>query len=294
MAMLCLAVERAGGVPVVGLCHSVQSTSDRLAEYVGRPKEDVWYRVAGINHMAWFLEFRARSGEDLYPRLWEALEDPARFGRDKVRFEMMRRLGYFVTESSEHMSEYLPYFIKRDDLVARFDIPIDEYVRRSERNLDRAEAERAKLDRGEAVEVRRSHEFAAYIIQAIVANRDWSFHGNVLNRGLIDNLPADSVVEVPILVNAAGLQPCRVDPLPPQLAALNRTNVNVQQLVVEAALTGNRDHVYHAAMLDPHTAATLSLDEIWAMVDELIEAHGDALPKLEARRLHRVAAGVSR
>ena len=198
---------------------------------------------------------------------------------------MMRRLGYFVTESSEHMSEYVPYFIKRDDLIERFDIPIDEYIRRSERNLGRAEAEREKLDRGEAVEVRRSHEFAAYIIQAIVANRDWSFHGNVLNRGLIDNLPADSVVEVPILVNAAGLQPVHVDPLPPQLAALNRTNVNVQQLVVEAALTGNRDHVYHAAMLDPHTAATLSLDEIWAMTDELIEAHGDALPKLESKRL---------
>jgi alpha-galactosidase len=299
MAMLCLAVERAGGVPVVGLCHSVQSTSDRLAEYVGRPKEDVWYRVAGINHMAWFLEFRARSGEDLYPRLWEALEDPARFGRDKVRFEMMRRLGYFVTESSEHMAEYLPYFIKRDELVERFDIPIDEYIRRSERNLGRAEAEREKLDRGEAVEVRRSHEFAAYIIQAIVANRDWSFHGNVLNAfgarsgpALIENLPADSVVEVPILVNAAGLQPCRVDPLPPQLAGLNRTNVNVQQLVVEAALSGNRDHVYHAAMLDPHTAATLSLDEIWAMVDELIEAHGDALPKLEARRLRPAAVAA--
>lgn len=299
MAMLCLAVERAGGVPIVGLCHSVQHTAERLADYAGAPREDVWYRVAGINHMAWFLELRSRSGEDLYPRLWEALEDPACFGRDKVRFEMMRRLGYFVTESSEHMAEYVPYFIKREELIRRFDIPIDEYVRRSERNLGRAEAERERLDRGEAAEVRRSHEFAAYIIRAIVANQDWSFHGNVLNAagagaagggpGLIDNLPADAVVEVPILVNAAGLQPVRVGPLPPQLAALNRTNVNVQQLVVEAALTGNRDHVYHAAMLDPHSAAVLSLDEIWAMVDELIEAHGDLLPRLEAKRLHRAA-----
>jgi alpha-galactosidase len=292
MAMLCLAVERAGGVPVVGLCHSVQHTSDRLADYVGLSKDEVWYKVAGINHMAWFLEFRSRAGEDLYPRLWEALADPARFGRDKVRFEMMRRLGYFVTESSEHMSEYVPYFIKREELIDRFDIPIDEYIRRSERNLNRAEEERAKLDRGEAVDVKRSHEFAAYIIRAIEANQDWSFHGNLLNRGLIDNLPADSVVEVPILVNAAGLQPVHVDPLPPQLAALNRTNVNVQQLVVEAALTGDRDHVYHAAMLDPHTAAVLSLDEIWAMVDELIEAHGRLLPKLESKRLHRAAAAV--
>ncbi|HZQ99956.1 MAG TPA: alpha-glucosidase/alpha-galactosidase [Chloroflexota bacterium] len=296
MAMLCLAVERAGGVPVVGLCHSVQHTSRRLAEYVGVPEEEVWFRVAGINHMAWFLEFRRRGpglrSEDLYPRLWAALDDPAVYGRDKVRFEMMRRLGFFVTESSEHTAEYVPYFVKRDDLIERFDIPIDEYVRRSARNLGRAEEERARLDRGEPVEVKRSHEFAAYIIRAIEANRDWSFHGNVLNRGLIDNLPADSVVEVPVLVNAAGLQPTRVGALPPQLAALNRTNVNVQQLVVEAALTGSRDHVYHAAMLDPHTAAVLSLDEIWALVDELIEAHGDALPRLENRRL-RPAAKVA-
>ena len=299
MAMLCLAVEREGGVPVVGLCHSVQHTSERLADYVGVPKDEVWYRVAGINHMAWFLEFRRRGpglqSEDLYPKLWAGLEDPAVFGRDKVRFEMMRRLGYFVTESSEHMSEYVPYFIKRDELVERFDIPIDEYIRRSERNLGRAEAERERPDRGEPVEIKRSHEFAAYIIRAIEANQDWSFHGNVLNRGpLIDNLPGDAVVEVPILVNAAGLQPVHVGALPPQLAAMNRTNVNVQQLVVEAALTGNRDHVYHAAMLDPHTASVLSLDEIWAMCDELIEAHGDALPKLEAKRLRPVAKVAAR
>jgi alpha-galactosidase len=287
MAMLCLAVERAGGVPVVGLCHSVQGTARQLAEYLEVPPEEVSYKVAGINHMAWFLELcRRGGGEDLYPRLWAALEDPTVFSLDKVRFEMMRRLGYFVTESSEHMAEYVPYFLKRDDLIERFDIPTNEYVRRSARNLREFQRARAAFERGDEVSVRRSHEYAAYIIRAIEANEAWTFHGNVLNRKLIDNLPADSCVEVPILVDGGGLQPQPVGALPPQLAALNRTNIGVQQLVVEAVLTGNRDHVYQAAMLDPHTAAVLSLDEIWALTDELIEAHGAALPKLESKRLY--------
>ncbi|TAK22588.1 MAG: alpha-glucosidase/alpha-galactosidase [Chloroflexota bacterium] len=294
MVMLCLAVERFGGVPVVGLCHSVQHTARVLADFAGVARDDVWYRVAGINHMSWFLDFRRRNGEDLYPRLWEALDDPARFGKDAVRFEMMRRLGYFVTESSEHMSEYLPYFIKRQSEVDRLNIPIDEYIRRSERNLNRAEEERARLDRGEAVEVKKSDEFAAYIIHSIVANKDWSFHGNVLNRGLIDNLPSDTVVEVPILVNAAGLQPCHVGALPPQLAGLNRTNIATQQLVVEAAVTGNRDHVYHAAMLDPHTSSMLTLDEIWHMVDDLIDAHGSLLPRMTSKRLQTFVPAAAR
>ncbi len=290
MAMLCLAVERAGGVRVVGLCHSVQHTADRLADYIGVPRDDIWFRVAGINHMAWFLDLRRRGigtpEEDLYPALFRAMNTPETFGRDKVRFEMMRRTGYFVTESSEHMSEYLPYFIKRDSLIEQFDIPIDEYVRRSERNLGRFEETRKVLSSNDPLELKPSHEFAAYIIQAIETNRDWSFHGNVLNRGLIDNLPSDSCVEVPTLVNAAGLQPSHVGALPNHLAGLNRTNINVQQLVVDAVLNADRDAVYHAAMLDPHTAATLSLDEIWAMTDELIDAHGDLLPPLRSRRLH--------
>jgi alpha-galactosidase len=302
MAMLCLAVERAGGVPVVGLCHSVQGTAQQLAEYIDVPAEEVTYRVAGINHMAWFLELCRRGGEDLYPRLWAALDDPLVSGLDKVRFEMMRRLGYFVTESSEHMAEYVPYFLKRDDLIERFDIPTNEYVRRSAKNLREFQRARAAFERGEEVGVRRSHEYAAYIIRAIEANEAWTCHGNVLNsagmrggRGgaaardgapLIDNLPADACVEVPILVDGKGLQPQPVGALPPQLAALNRTNIGVQQLVVEAVLSRNRDHVYHAAMLDPHTAAVLSLDQIWALCDDLFEAHGDALPKLESKRLH--------
>lgn len=284
MAMLCLAVARASRVACVGLCHSVQGTSKQLAGYIGVDYERVTYQVAGINHMAWFLEFQV-DRQDAYPRLWEALETPAIFGRDAVRFEMMRRLGYFVTESSEHMAEYLPYFIKRDELIERYKIPIDEYIRRSERNLQVFDEARRSADGMAERPVRPSHEYAASIIRSIETNQDWSFHGNVFNDGLITNLPTEACVEVPCLVNAGGIQPVKVGALPPQLAALNRTNINVQQLTVEAALSGNRDNVYQAVMLDPHTAATLSLDEIWAMTDDLIAAHGPALPQLTPGRL---------
>ena len=283
MSILCLAAARASSIKAVGLCHSVQGTSQQLAGYIGVPPQELRYRVAGINHMAWFLSL-THQGQDAYPRLWQAMQDPAIYARDKVRFEMMRRLGYFVTESSEHMAEYVPYFIKRDSLVRQFDIPLDEYVRRSERNLQTFEQTRREVERGEPIEMRRSHEYAAYIIRAIEANQDWSFNGNVPNSldrrtgALIPNLPADSVVEVRCLVNGAGVSPCHVGDLPTQLAGLNRSHITVHQLVVEAALTGSRDALYQAVMLDPHTASVLSLDEIWAMTDELIEAHGDALP----------------
>jgi alpha-galactosidase len=246
--------------------------------------------VAGINHMAWFLELTHRR-RDAYPRLWEASADPAAYQKDKVRFEMLHRLGYFVTESSEHMAEYVPYFIKRESLVRRFDIPIDEYIRRSEQNLTTFEKTRQEVQRGDPIEMRRSHEYAAFIIRAMEANEDWSFNGNVPNSvdrrtsALIGNLPADSVVEVPCLVNGAGVQPCHVGDLPAQLAGLNRSHVSVHQLAVEAALTGSRDALYQAVMLDPHTASVLSLDEMWAMTDELIAAHGEALPRLTPRRL---------
>ncbi|MCC6626427.1 MAG: alpha-glucosidase/alpha-galactosidase [Chloroflexi bacterium] len=284
MAMLCLAVARAGRVPFVGLCHSVQGTSRQLARYVGVDYDRVRYRVAGINHMAWFLDFTV-DRQDAYPRLWDLLERGDVPPHDRVRFEMMRRLGYFVTESSEHMAEYLPYFLKRDALIERFNIPVDEYVRRSEANLAAFEQARVSASGQGARAVTPSHEYAASIIRAIETDSDWSFHGNVANAGLIDNLPADACVEVPCLVNANGVQPVVVGALPPQLAALNRTNINVQQLTVEAAVTGNRDHVYQAVMLDPHAAAVLSLDEIWAMTDDLIQAHGAALPALTPGRL---------
>jgi alpha-galactosidase len=290
MSILCLAAARASSIQTIGLCHSVQGTARQLAHYIGVPTEELSYRVAGINHMAWFLELTHRR-RDAYPRLWGAMADPAVYAQDKVRFEMLRRLGYFVTESSEHMAEYLPYFIKRDDLVRAFDIPIDEYVRRSESNLRKFEETRQEVERGEPIEMQRSHEYAAFIIKAIEANEDWSFNGNVPNSldrrtsALITNLPADAVVEVPCLVNGAGVQPCHVGDLPTQLAGLNRSHVGVHQLTVEAALTGSRDALYQAVMLDPHTASVLSLDEIWAMTDDLIAAHGDALPLLTPRRL---------
>jgi alpha-galactosidase len=290
MSILCLAASRASAIQTVGLCHSVQGTARQLARYLGLPERELGYRVAGINHMAWFLEL-THGRRDAYPRLWEASADPTVYRKDKVRFEMLHRLGYFVTESSEHMAEYVPYFIKRESLVRRFDIPIDEYVRRSERNLTTFERTRQEVQRGDPIEMRRSHEYAAFIIRAMEANMDWSFNGNVPNSvdrrtpALISNLPADSVVEVPCLVNGAGVQPCHVGDLPAQLAGLNRSHVSVHQLAVEAALTGSRDALYQAVMLDPHTASVLSLDEMWAMTDELIAAHGEALPRLTPRRL---------
>ena len=293
MSILCLAAERAtsGGIKTVGLCHSVQGTARQLARYIGADLADVGYRVAGINHMAWFMDFTV-NGKDAYPQLWEALETPDVYAKDKVRFEMMRRTGYFVTESSEHMAEYVPYFIKRDALVREFDIPIDEYVTRSARNLEKFEDTRREVQSGAPIEMKLSHEYAAFIIKAIETNQDWSFNGNVPNSmdrrsaALIPNLPADSIVEVPCLVNRAGLQPCHTGELPAQLAGLNRSHITVHQLAVEAALEGNRDALYQAVMLDPHTASVLSLDEIWRMTDDLIEAHGDALPPMAPRRLY--------
>ena len=281
MAMLCMAVHRASPqIAVVGLCHSVQDTSKMLAGYLDVPYEELTFRVAGINHMAWFLEL-AHRGEDLYPRLREVLTaHPEIYTANKVRVEMLFRTGYFVTESSEHFAEYTPHFMRHPEEVARLSIPVDEYIHRSERQLERLEATRASLERGESLPFARSHEYAAYIIHAHHTNRPFVFYGNVENTGLIPNLPADCCVEVPVLADGAGLRPCHAGPLPTVLAALDRTNIGVQQLTVEAALTGRREHVYHAAMLDPNTAASLPLDGIWRLVDDLIEAHGSALPPL--------------
>jgi alpha-galactosidase len=199
-----------------------------------------------------------------------------------VRYEMLRRLGYFVTESSEHFAEYVPWFIKRDrpDLVERFKVPLDEYPRRCVEQIAGWEAERTRLEKGESIEVRPSFEYAATIIRSIETGKPRVIYGNVPNDGLIDDLPAGCTVEVPCLVDGNGVQPTRVGALPPQLAALIRTNVNVHELTVEAALTGRRDHVYHAAMLDPHTAAELDLDQIHELVDALLAVHGDWIPEL--------------
>ena len=254
------------------------------------PFDEINYTVAGINHMAFFLRLEHR-GEDLYPRVRDFLasgERPARHHRDgsvmadRVRYEVFKRTGFFVTESSEHFSEYVPWFIKRDrpDLLERFDVPLDEYIRRCENQIAGWENLRASLeDDAHELTVERSVEFGSSIIHSMETGQPSVIYGNVANDGIIDNLPPGCTVEVPCMVDRNGVQPTRIGTLPPQLAALMQTNVNVQSLTVEAIITGNREHIYHAAMLDPHTAAELDLDQIWSMVDELMAAHGDWIPE---------------
>jgi alpha-galactosidase len=274
MAILCMAVDRAVGIPHVGLCHSVFGTARMLAGHTGLPYEDLSYLVAGVNHMAFFLEFKYK-GQDAYPLLFKILDDPKR-EFEKVRYEMMRRTGYFVTESSEHQSEYIPYFIHHgQEMIDRFDIPINEYLRRCETiNASWESTERELVGEGTEIDVpEQSHEYGSYIIHSIETNTLRTVYGNVPNLGTIENLPASCNVEVPCQVDGTGLRPVKIGTLPPQLAALCQTQINVQELTVQAALTGKREHIYHAAMLDPHTSATLPLDRIWAMCDELIEAH---------------------
>jgi alpha-galactosidase len=274
MAMNCWAIQRASRIRAVGLCHSVQGTAEQLAADIGVPIQEINYLCAGINHMAFYLTFE-RDGEDLYPRIRRVLEEGRQPTWNLVRYEVFRRFGYFVTESSEHFSEYVPWFIKRDrpDLIERFNIPLDEYIRRCEAQIAGWEALRAQLEAGATLEVNRSHEYAAQIIHSLETGQPSVIYGNVPNDGLIDNLPQGCCVEVPVLVDKNGLQPIRIGKLPLQLAALMRTNINVQELAVEAALTGRRDYVYQAAYLDPHTAAELDLEQIQALVDELLTAH---------------------
>lgn len=286
MAMNCWAINRASTIKTIGLCHSVQGTAEMLAEDMGVPYDEINYVCAGINHMAFYLKFE-RNGEDLYPRLRQVAEAKT-YGRryrelaDHVRYEVFRRTGYFVTESSEHFSEYTPWFIKRDrpDLIERFEIPLDEYLVRCELQIAEWEAAKAAFERGELeITHERSHEYGSLIIHSMETGQPRVVYGNVPNHGLIDNLPAGCTVEVPCVVDKNGVQPTRIGALPPHLAAMMQTNVNVQALAVEAALTGKREHIYHAAMLDPHTAAELSLDQIWALVDDLLAAHGAVLPE---------------
>lgn len=310
MAMLTWAISRATKIKNIGLCHSVQGTAWQLASDIGIPPEEINYLAAGINHMAFYLKFE-RNGQDLYPLIQQVIDEGRVPDWNRVRYEMFTRLGYFVTESSEHFSEYTPWFIKRDrpDLIEQFNIPLDEYIRRCEVQIAGWEATKdtvenpdvpideqalaGKLRAAGATEfeigwvsamianfdqVEASHEYGAYIIHSLETGIPRVVYGNVMNHGLIDNLPADCCVEVPCLVDKNGIQPTRIGSLPPQLAALIQTNVNVQALTVEAALSRKRDHIYHAAMLDPHTAAELDLEQIWSLVDDLIEAHGDWLP----------------
>lgn len=299
MSMLCWAISRSSTIKTIGLCHSVQHTAHQLAEDLGIDADTVEFRCAGINHMAFYLDFQQRQGKDLvdlYPRIAERatiFPMPTRGDversdggfdglSDAVRYEMFKRLGYFVTESSEHFSEYVPWFIKsgRSDLLDKFGIPLDEYPRRCERQIEGWETLRTRLENPEArVRVVQSMEYGSGIIHSMETGQSRVVYGNVPNRGIISNLPDDCCVEVPCVVDASGITPTHIGALPPHLAALMQTNINVQSLTVEAALTGKREHVYHAAMFDPHTAAELDLDQIWALVDELLAAHRGMIPE---------------
>ena len=298
MSMLVWAVSRASSIRTIGLCHSVQHTAHQLAGDLGVDPDSLDYTCAGINHMAFYLRFEQRTAagmRDLYPSIAErARSVPAPMRGDEkrsdggfeglsdaVRYEMFRRLGYFVTESSEHFAEYVPWFIKRDrpDLLDEFGIPLDEYPRRCERQIEGWEQLRERLENPEGkLRVVQSMEYGSGIIHSIETGTERTVYGNVANNGLITNLPAGCAVEVPCVVNGEGITPQPIGELPPHLAALMQTNINVQSLTVEAVLTGRRDHVYHAAMLDPHTAAELSLDQIWSLVDDLLEAHRAMVP----------------
>ena len=311
MAMNCWALSRATKIKTVGLCHSVQHTAGELARDIGVPIDEISYRVAGINHVAFYLDFE-RDGRDLYPEIQRVLDEGRVPETNRVRYEMFRRLGYFVTESSEHFSEYAPWFIKegRPELIEQFNIPLDEYLRRCEFQIRKWEQLRDKLEdpatefrvqdvhsehtdhtptdgsvrddeqlMEQMLTIKRSPEYGSLIIHSQVTGEPRVVYGNVANTGLIDNLPAGCCVEVPCVVDKNGVQPTRIGALPPQLAALMQTNINVQVLTVEAILTGNREHLYHAAMFDPHTSAELDLEQIHNLVDDLLEAHGDMVPE---------------
>ncbi|WP_276352009.1 alpha-glucosidase/alpha-galactosidase [Cohnella caldifontis] len=282
MAVLTNVMNTHGGVQTVGLCHSVQVCVKDLFANLGMDPAGVQSKIAGINHMAWLLEV-TKDGVDLYPEIKRrAAEKQKEKHHDMVRLEMMLRFGYYITESSEHNAEYHPYFIKRNypELIERFNIPLDEYPRRCVHQIEQWKNMRDQLVNDADLTHVRSHEYASYIFEAMETNRPFKIGGNVMNTGgLISNLPREACVEVPCLVDASGVTPTHVGALPPQCAALNRTNINTQLLTIEAAVTGKKEHIYHAAMLDPHTAAELSIDDIVSLCDDLIEAHGSWLPK---------------
>ena len=284
--------EKYPSIRQVGLCHSVQGTAMELALDLDIPYEEIRYRSAGINHMAFFLDFEHRQPDGSYVDLYPALHRAYAEGRapkpgwnprcpNKVRYEMMKRLGYFVTESSEHFAEYTPYFIKegREDLIEKFGIPLDEYPKRCVEQIARWKEISAEYRKADRIEVHPSKEYASAIVNSVWTGEPSVIYGNLRNNGAITSLPANAAVEVPCLVDHNGLQPTHIGDLPPQLTALIRTNINVQELTVRALVDEKREHIYHAAMMDPHTAAELDLDQIWRLVDDLIAAHGDMLPE---------------
>ena len=286
-------------IKTLGLCHSVQGTAEMLASDLSEKIEDIDYLCAGINHMAFYQKFEKKSNnEDLYPKLKiiaeKIVDDEIVSSRskkktlysdkvlhEKVRYEILKRFGYFVTESSEHFAEYVPWFIKqnRQDVIDKYKIPINEYIDRCEINNKVWEDRENNMTSINSESLKRSNEYASFIMDAITNNNDVTINANIMNNGYIDNLPSNCCVEVPCLINSKGYHPTKIGKLPEHLAALMRTNINVQILTAEAAITKKREHIYHAALLDPLTAANLTIDEIYSMTDKLIEAHGNYLPK---------------
>ena len=292
MAMITGAMLLGSDVKAVGLCHSVQGCARWLLRHTGmleKVKKLQW-KIAGINHQAWLLEI-TDGGKDLYPEIKKRAARMNRKARkdrtvdacDMVRLEMMLHLGYYVTESSEHSAEYCPWFIKstHPDLIDEFRIPLDEYPRRCVKQIENWKTRAKELTANPKLEHKRTSEYGSYIMDAMETDAPCSIGGSVLNTDIITNLPRKACVEVPCMVDRNGVQPVHVGDLPEQCAALNRTNINVQLLTVEAALTGKKEHIYHAAMMDPHTAAELSIDQIRNLCDDLIEAHGDIMPKFK-------------
>jgi alpha-galactosidase len=290
--------EKYPKIKQVGLCHSVQGTAEELARDLEIPIGEIRYRAAGINHMAFYLQFEHRQKDGTYKNLYPDLLRGYEEGRypkpsswnprcpNKVRYEMLKRLGYFVTESSEHFAEYTPYFIKegREDIIEKFGIPLDEYPKRCIEQIARWKRESNAL-RNEPMKIEPSHEYASAIVNSIWTGEPSVIYGNQPNNGCITSLPVNCAAEVPCLVDDRGIQPTYVGDLPPQLTALIRTNINVQELTVRALVEQKREHIYHAAMMDPHTAAELDLQQIWDLVDDLLAAHDDWLP--EFARVHK-------
>lgn len=287
MATLTGAISRHTNVKMVGLCHSVQVCTSDLLKDLDIPYEKIEERIAGINHMAWLLEIKS-NGKDLYPEIKKrAKEKQKSKHHDMVRYELMDKFGYYVTESSEHNAEYHPFFIKDKypELIDRFNIPLDEYPRRCENQIADWLRTKEELMTDQNLTHERSKEYGSRIIEAMETNEPFVFGGNVLNTGgLISNLPEKAVVEVPCIANRNGITPAYMGELPEQLASLNRSNINTQLLTIEAAMTNSTEKIYQAAMLDPHTAAELSMDDIISMCDDLIEAHGEMLPKYKLNK----------
>ncbi len=284
MSMLTGYMLRYTGIKTVGLCHSVQVCSQTLLNDLGMQDKLEGRRelIAGINHMGWLLNITDKDGNDLYPEIRRraAQKNASEKHHDMVRYEYIKRLGYYCTESSEHNAEYNPFFIKSKypELIEKFNIPLDEYPRRCVNQIADWKHQKEELTANPHLTHERSKEYASYIMEAMVTNQPYKIGGNVLNNGLISNLPDEACVEVPCMVDNSGVRPTYVGRLPLQLAAMNMTHINVHLLTIEAAVTKKREAIYQAAMLEPHTAAELSLDDITSMVDELIEAHGDYLP----------------